>query len=314
MHDDHGEAMRAASALIHVDSNVANHPHTLIPDLLCHNLDWSPITAAASQSNISVILAGFVFAAMIVVLSVRAHSLQREAAQALKLLFTAFFGLLVNSYLLGDITGEQTCPRAETTEALTGGSLGTFAVITIVSLTWLVIAYQRHENDVLKILHGLVYVGSTFVVLLLTTSAITYLNVDLYGRSPIAVNILLYLTGGLAITIAAAWIWLRRRRMNSYIAKNNPNISITTNRAVNNCVWAALSYLAVSSVATGVEAALPPHMWDPPAPWAVYLATGGSLVLPLIVLGFALGALARTKPMTGPEKNNAYGRRQRQHT
>jgi hypothetical protein len=269
-----------------------------IPDPLCHNLDWSPIGSASAQSSIAAILTGFVFAGIVVILSVRAP-LRREAAQALKLLFTAFFGLAVTAYLLADITGEQTCPRAETTEALMGGSLGTFSVVTIVSFTWLVIAYKGYDYDVLKFVHGLVYVSCAFVALLLTTSATSYLNADLYDRSDQMADAFLDGTGILTLIVGAAWIfWLHRRKRPLHIKRTVSDIAVTTDGAVERCVWAALSYLALTSLATGVEASLPPRMWYPPAPWAIYVATGGSIGLPLVVLAFSLGAIARTSKAT----------------
>src|ERR1700761_8612030 len=109
MHSGDRRPMFAWSVVILASSSVRELYSTRAPDPLCHNLDRSPIAAASSQSSISAILAGFVFAGIIVVLSVRAP-LKREAAQALKLLFTAFFGVAVTAYLLADNAGEQTCP------------------------------------------------------------------------------------------------------------------------------------------------------------------------------------------------------------
>jgi hypothetical protein len=232
------------------------HP---VPDL-CHNLDWNPIAAAASQSAIAAVLAGFVFAGIIVVLSVRAHSVQRESALALKLLLTAFFGLAVTAYFLADLAGEQTCARAETTEALAGGSLGTFSVITIAALTWLVVAYKRHEQ-VLGFLHALVYVASSFVTLLLCTSATSYINADLPHASQTLADVLIYTAGGLFLTGGALWLWWYSRTRRGQKPHNPQHIATTSDTVVNYCVGTALAYLAVSSVATGVSASLPPRMW-----------------------------------------------------
>lgn len=264
---------------------------SLIPDL-CHAHDWNPIAAASAQSSIAAVLAGFVFAGIVVVLSVRAHSLKRESALALKLLFTAFFGLAVTAYLLADLAGEQTCPRAETTEALAGSALGAFAVITITALTWLVVAYQRHDDGVLKFLHGLVYVSCAFVILLICTNATSYLSADL-PSSTVASGLPIYLFSGLSILGGAVWIWRRHRSHTKEMHLHEA--STTGNTAVNFCAWSALTYLAVTSVATGVEASLPPRMWYPsPEPWAIYLAAWASVALPLAVLGLAINALART--------------------
>jgi len=270
--------------------------HALTPDL-CHAHDWSPIAAAASQSAIAAVLAGLVFSGVVVVLSVTTYT--RESAQALKLPFTAFFGLAVTSYLFAEMAGEQTCRRADTTEALAGGALGAFAVIMITSLTWLVVAYERHDNHVLEFLHALVYVACIFVVLLLSTNSVNYLSIELPGPH-LVVDTLLYVAGGLSVAGGAIWIWRRPRRRFDPKTKKANHVSTTTDNAVNWCAWAALAYLALTALATGVATGLHRQMWYPsPAPWAVYLAAASSLVLPLAVLALAIGGLARTE--TGPD-------------
>jgi hypothetical protein len=266
------------------------------PDL-CHSQNWNPIVASGPQSQIAIVLAGFVFAAIVVILSVRVRTRQREAAQALKLLFTAFFGLGVTAYLLGDVTGDQVCPRAETTEVLTGGDLGAFTVIMIVALTWLVIAYQDHVEDLLTFLHCLVTVSCIFVILLLSTSATNYVSADLPNEPHGMVYFLVYLTGSLASVGLVTWIWLHpKMRLVKTSSEINKNISLISNRAVTRCAWSALAYLAVSAVASGIETSLPPSIWYPtPILWVVYLAAWSSLILPLLVLGLGITGLARTK-------------------
>jgi hypothetical protein len=261
----------------------------------CQYLDWSPIAAAPSQSAIAAVLAGFVFAGIVVVLSVRAHS-RPHAAQALKLLFTAFFGLAVTAYLLAELAGEQTCQRAGTTEVLAGAGLGTFSVITVTALTWLVVAYDWHEN-VLGFLHVLVFVSCGFVVLLLCTNAINYIGAELPGSSHVIADALAAGVAAFSIFGAAIWIWKRPQAEGTSVGKRSCEVSITEEKAVSWCAWAALGYLAVSSVATGVTTGLPGRMWRPtPAVWATYTAAGAALVLPLIVLALAINAFARTAP------------------
>jgi hypothetical protein len=267
------------------------------PDL-CQKFTWSPIGAAASQSAIAAVLAGFVFSGIIVLLSVtRTDSLKRESAQALKLLFTAFFGLAVTAYLLAVMAGEQKCARAQTIEALTGGALGAFAVIMITALTWLVVAYERHNDGVLEFLHALVYVGCLFVALLLTTSSLNYIGAYLIGYSHSVIDPVLVGIGGISFIVNIVLIWRRSRYRDSKTRKTE-NVSTTTDRMVNWCARAALIYLALISFATGIAISFPLDTLFPaaPAPWAAYLIAGGSLVLPLAVLSLAIGALARTEP------------------
>jgi hypothetical protein len=114
-----------------------------LPDL-CHSHDWSPIAAGPGQSTLAGVLAGVAFLAMTVILTVPQGPDGRAAAdQALKLLFTSFFGLGVAAYLLADLGGEEACARGGLEEAVGGAVLGTFAVVMIAAFTWLVAACRR---------------------------------------------------------------------------------------------------------------------------------------------------------------------------
>lgn len=258
----------------------------------CATYGWSPIAAASSQSAIAAVLAGFVFAGIVVVLTVTTNGRKREAAQALKLLFTAFFGLAVTSYLLAEMAGDQICPRAQTTEVLAVGALGTFAVVMITSLTWLVVAFNRHDYNVLAFLRRLMYVSCIFIVFLLSTHSTSYLQAELPNSRSI-VNIVLYIASGLFLVAGAFWIWRVPK-----VRSKSSGVSVTSDEAVNWCAWAALTYLAVTSLATGVVESSPPQIWNQyPASWPIYLAATSSLVLPLAVLTMAIRGLARTAPV-----------------
>jgi hypothetical protein len=71
------------------------------------NIHWSATTAANGQSVLAGVLAAFVFAGIVAVLS-----RGQEAVRALKLLFCAFFGLAVAAYLLADQAADSYCLRA----------------------------------------------------------------------------------------------------------------------------------------------------------------------------------------------------------
>ena len=189
------------------------------------------------------------------------------------------------------MAGDQICPRAQTTEVLTVGALGTFAVVMITSLTWLVVAFKRHDYNVLAFLHRLVYISCIFIVFLLGTHSTSYLEAEL-PNSASTVNIVLYIASGLFLVAGAFWIWKAPKDKSK-----SSDVSITSDAAVNWCAWAALIYLALTSLATGVVESSPPQKWNPyPAAWPIYLAAASSLVLPLVVVTLAIRGLARTAP------------------
>ena len=78
------------------------------------------------------------------------------------------------AYLFADQAADSLCVRVNAKETLNGGILGTFTIIMIVSLTWLVVAYKMRTHDTLGFLRGLIYFASGLVVLLLCPSSYTY--------------------------------------------------------------------------------------------------------------------------------------------
>ena len=187
------------------------------PDVCTRGHDWSPIAAAPSQSLIAGVIAGFLFAGIVVVLSQRTRRHQ-DSTRALKRMLTAFLGLVVTSYLYAALAGEETCPRAETEGVLNGGVLGTCGIVLIASLTWLVAAYHR-DVKILDFLRGLVYFASLFVVLLLCVSSTGYIDAELPHGSHLVNNILICAVACLAVAVAVSLI----RRY------DQPNMPLTVN-------------------------------------------------------------------------------------
>lgn len=262
-------------------------------------LDWSAKAAASGQSVLSGVLAGFVFAAIVVILSTREGRRGKEAADALKLLFSAFFGLGVTAYLFADQAADSNCLRAGAEEVLAGGLLGTFAIVMIVALTWLVVAYDLYAAGVLEFLRGLIYFAAAFVVMLLCTSSYTYLTAVI-PRIPQVMVVLTYLVGGLAfVSGVPRRFWARaaarlRRRVSVVPRAAGLGTSMWAGRGdpVSRCAKAALAYLALASIADAVVLAVPNDWWDHAHSPVAYTVAWPSLLLPLAVLILALGALA----------------------
>lgn len=269
----------------------------------CTPFDWSPIGAASSQSAIAALFAGFVFTGIIVILTVQSHSHRREAAQALKLLLTAFFGLAVNAYLLADMAGEHTCLRAQTTEVLAGGSLGAFAVMMVIFLTWLVAAYNRKDSEVLKLLHGLVYISCVFVALLLCSSSVIYIDAEIPKSANSAAH-----ASAICIVVASligigVFRVVRPPRRLSPAAAKRGDVATTSAFAVQLSVWIALGNLTISSIATGIALSVPAADWYPSPPhWVAYITGILSILLPLAMLAAGVNAMAEIEaPSKRPE-------------
>jgi O-antigen/teichoic acid export membrane protein len=282
--------------------------HLPIPDL-CHTHDWSPIAAATGQAPVAAVLAGFSFSAATVLLSVTGENRNEDAAsRAVRLLFTAFFGLAVVSYLYADLGGDQACPRSEIEAALNGGILATFAVIMIVALTHLTMAYRPRDFGLLALLRGLVYVAAIFVLLLLGTNATTSVNADLTYGSHSGVSTALFAVTGVAAVGIGLWSWRMEVRPKEGNAgdghgdaegqKGTAGQKGAAGRpdAVSHCTWTALGYLAIAGTPPGVVLSVPAEYYYPPPAWLVYVTAWASILMPLIVLALAIRALARPTP------------------
>jgi hypothetical protein len=271
----------------------------------CVFRDWNPVAASSAESAVAAVLAGFVFSGIIVILSTSPQR-RSDAAQALKLLFVAFLGLAITSYLLANDSGEQTCSRADTIVVLAGGPLGAFAVLMLVTITWLVSAYGEQYEDVLRLLQVLIYVAFGFVALLLAASSQYYVSAELGGRhGPSLVSLLSFLIYGVSLVEVLAGLAVITRRRNIFLKvilsayrRRRPALATAAlarrhiNHDVDRCFIAALSYAAVAGLGAGVAIGLPRNWYTPVQAPFVYTAGLAALLLPIPLFVLAARALA----------------------
>jgi hypothetical protein len=263
------------------------------------DLGFNPATAASGQSVLSGVLAGFVFGGIVVVLSTREGRRGEHAACALKLLFSAFVGLAVVAYLFADTAASASCLQTSAQETLSGGILGAFAIVMIVALTWLLVAYSLHAGGVLKFLRRLIWFASAFVVLLLCTSSYDYLVAALPSGPPQWVFILIYVAGAVSLLAAVRpYSWTRGFALVvSRLVRQNESVSPVPEpvtgreRAVSLCTTAAIGYLSVAAISDALALSVS-DWWNHSRPGISYIVAWASLLLPLAVLVTALRALA----------------------
>ena len=239
----------------------------------------------------------------------------REAAAGLKLLLCAFLGLMVATYLLVLQSADENCLHTISEGTIFGGILGTFVIIMLVALTWLVTTSERHEHRVLQFLRQLISVGTGLVVLLICTSSFSHLRAAVPNGPPQATVVGIYLVGGLPYVAGLPGVV--RLRVPPLLARShlrtsrNHQLGRAADRrherrwTVDVCAWLALCYLAVTAVCGSLVVGTTDRAWDPRPVHVIYIIAWSSVVAPLCVLVSALRACA---PDPAPREDGAVSR------
>jgi hypothetical protein len=229
----------------------------------------------------------------------------------LKLLFCAFIGLAVVAYLFAETAASDSCLQTSAQETLSGGILGSFAIVMLVALTWLLAAFSLQAHGVLKFLRGLIWFASAFVVFLLCTSSYDYLVAALPGGPPELMLILTYVVGVISLLAAVpAYMWTRVFAwVASHLVRPGDGPRLETESvtfrdgAVDLCAKITIGYLAVAGLSDAVALSAS-DWWNHPRPTISYIVAWASLLLPLVVLVMALRALAPDSDSGGAVDKN----------
>lgn len=282
------------------------------PGACLGGFSWNAATIGSGESTFSGVLAGFGFTGIVTILGLGVIQRHREAAAGLKLLFCAFLGLMVATYLLVLQSADENCLRTISEGTIFGGILGTFVIIMLVSLTWLVATSDRHEDKVLQFLRQLISVGTGLVVLLLCTSSFSYLRAALPNGPPQATVVGIYLVGCLLYVTGLPGVVRLRvpplpARAHLRTSRNHQRGRSAARRhertwTVDVCAWLALCYLAVAAVCGSLVVGTANRAWDPRPVHVIYIIAWSSVVAPLCVLVSALRACA---PDPAPREDGA---------
>jgi hypothetical protein len=277
----------------------------------CHGW-WSPIAAAGPQSTLSGVLAGFVFTGIVVVLSTspdtKSPAVERSVnrSYALQLLASAFIIFALDSYFTSICAGELACNRANAEAFLSGGALGTGALMLIAGLSWLLITYSEQAQDIRSLLKVIVISVWVIIVIMFGISGLNVGQALLYDGNqdvvdfmPVAVSVLV----GILVTT-------RYHRFKSWPKED---LRIYRERLANSITRAAVTALLVgvaTGLLTGIASAASAQWWASPPPWAVYLLVLLSMLVPAsaLIVGVPAGIGALSHKCTESGTDNASGR------
>lgn len=251
--------------------------------LSCDTLDWSPIGSAASHSQLAGVIAGLVFAAIIVI--VERQGPAGRHTEALTMFLAGFFTFALDSFLFAVVAGERTCVRAWTETMIGAGLLGYGAVSLFVGIAWLLHERGLGGTVPFRVTRVIVYALVFIEVAQLNATVRDYLR-DI--RPPghtgwLDALLTVGLVVGIAVIAAHALLAVRLRRW--------------TRRSAGVSAYVAIGYALACALAFGLLTVAGPGLWSAPAAPSVYVTvTLGSVVLPTLVVIIQLLAL----PDPGP--------------
>ena len=253
-----------------------------------------------SNTQLAAVLAGFVFAGLVMLLGERRPGPTR--VRTIGLFFAAFIVLGLSSYLFGLVTGDtqaDACKRAWTETVVASGLLGLGAVAMVSGIAWLLAAYLLTTPEDAKVGasgRAMRRLGQIVAVILYGVIAVVacLLAVTVYGYVRAwYVNIPAWVTAALiAYTPALLAVLITWRRL-------PPSRSGGSERSVDAMflgTLTAVGYAIVGSVFAGVVAATHVSHWQKPsAAWLVVTALLALLVPAptLVSLAYAVPSLSR---------------------
>jgi hypothetical protein len=255
-------------------------------------VDWNPIASAEAMSGFCGILAGFVFAAVVMVIGEKNPTGgDGHASRGLRLLLPSFFGLAVAAYLYALTAGELVCRRALTEQLFAGAILAADAIVVILSLAWLLLAYQRNQHGEVRFFRGLILVTALFSLSMLTVSSVGFHNAVLERKAAGWADAMVW-TSGIAF-MAVVWrCWRRPTPLPPPGAPPNWQNEVFLNKRVTVSSWTTLLVGGVLAAASAAAVGIPYDSWDMPT-WLVYTMSEAALVIPATIIASGMLAVPR---------------------
>ncbi len=264
-------------------------------DGTCAGTGWSAVESAPANSQLAGVLAGFIFAGIVMIITERKASVARITA--LRVLISAFIALALDSYafsLLNGDVAENACARIWTESLIASGMLAVGAVAVMASISWLLSAYIETQSGeaesgppsaqsiiglatLERLLRRIVYGVTVMTVVLLSTVANDYVNVAFAGRGKPwwgpSISPLYVLSASLGM-IGITW-WRQRR------AEEQSPTDYPSRNALSTAFAAVISYALCGTTAIGITTSTPIRFWNPAPNFLVIVTISFVLVVPV---------------------------------
>jgi hypothetical protein len=257
----------------------------------CSQLEWNPLNSAEPHSSLAGVLAGLVFAGIVVLVGDRSRLAYRH--RSLMLLTAALFSLAFDAFIFSVIAGEQVCARAWTitmpaADLLGVGSLGIFG-----GLSWLFHAYG--SRPLTEIANFITYAVALIVGSFIQVNAVGYLDAmrDLHLIPEL--NWLYAITTWWPAIVLTITIIIFLGRWGRSVRLRNANADADADGAdfkTKAAAYLMVAHVLAVAVISGWLEGLPRDLYEPATPpYVVVTATLVSLVMPTFALLGILVAL-----------------------
>jgi len=262
--------------------------------LPCANVDWIPTTSGPVRSSFAAVLAGFVFACLVTVIT---RDRRRNDTGTIRLFVAAFLCLVADSYVGTLVASDPMCQRALAESSVFNSllSLGTVAIFS--GLAWLVSSSTTAPRgdpfyDVEQFIVRLTYAVAVVAIILLEASSRGHLLGAVGDQFPdtwYGWTLNLYAPVVVVLLVGLRLAVLRGRRKD--LVRGETRLRIA---AVSTCVAVVLEIL----LATALDD-IPRDSWFGPATWTIGVSTVAPPLLaagPIIAMVCALPARIRPEP------------------
>ena len=217
----------------------------------CENLEWSPIKSAPAHSTLAGVLAGLVFAGIIVLLTDRRkdHAKAEERTRAMTLLLAAFVVMAFDSFLFGAVSGEQVCLRGWTRTMLSAGLLGLGTVGIFTGISWAFHAYDDASGIATRLSVVNAYVVAFVTSYHLYVTASGYLNdIRALGLrvSPHLESLVRGYPWAAAGLIVSLLVWRHVAKQGAAKRRSQHSMADRLNRAVTYAAYSAIFYVVIT--------------------------------------------------------------------
>jgi hypothetical protein len=263
----------------------------------CDSIPWSPMGSASAHSALAGVIAGLVFAGIVILLERRRED--KKPSPAISLLIAGFFTFALDSFLFAVIAGEQACARAFSETMVAAGMLGIGALGLFTGIAWLLHAHDETDPTPFRVTILVSYCLAIVVGLHLVLTTHDYLHDSVRGKPPAWVGAALtkYLIAVAAVIFVHALVRRWVVRWAKHMAAGAAYVTVI--------------YVTVCAGVFGWLAGLDSEQWQGGV--SPNVATAAS-VIPLVAAGatlvmqfLALPAPERSQPPTTPSAAEGAG-------